>query len=283
MSRAPLAAALLLAACGAPSPVVAVDGGADAGPLDSGAPDSGAQDAGAIDAGPLDAGPVDGGPADGGVPQVLLFTRTEGYRHDSIEAGVAMFEALGAARGIHFEHTEEATAFTAANLSRFGAVIWLQTTGDVLDDPQQAAFEAYLEGGGGYVGVHAAADCEYGWPWYGRMLGAWFERHPEIQEASFQTLDGAHPATAHLPATFRRTDELYDFQQLAPTGLNFLLSVDEASYRGGGMGAFHPLAWSREFAQGRVFYSAVGHTQETYAEPAMREHLWGGLSWVLRR
>src|SRR5439155_1963699 len=116
-------------------------------------------------------------------PRVLVFTRTTGFRHDSIPAAVAAVRDLGAAGGFALDATEDAAAFTAQNLARYRAVVFLLTTGDVLDDRQQGDVERYVRGGGGFLGVHSAADTEYGWPFYGELVGAYFRAHPAVQSA----------------------------------------------------------------------------------------------------
>jgi type 1 glutamine amidotransferase len=213
---------------------------------------------------------------------VLVFTRTAGFRHDSIPAGVRALRELGAGNGFTVTDTAEATAFTAGNLDRYAAVVFLNTTGDVLDAAQQAAFEAYVRGGGGYVGVHAAADTEYGWPFYAELVGAYFARHPRVQRADVRVVDPGHPATAHLPATWTRTDEWYDYRA-PPRGARVLATLDESSYAGGGMGADHPHAWCRAYAGGRSFYTGGGHTAQAYAEPLFRDHLLGAVRYAAGR
>ncbi|MER6511783.1 ThuA domain-containing protein [Nonomuraea sp. NPDC001636] len=214
-------------------------------------------------------------PAAGG-PAVLVFSRTAGFRHDSIAAGVQAIRDLG----FGVTATEDPAAFTTANLAAYKAVVFLNTTGDVLDAAQQAAFESYVKAGGGYAGVHAAADTEYDWPWYGGLVGAWFAAHPAVQKATVKVEDRAHPATAHLDATWPRTDEWYDYRTNARTGAHVLATLDESTYSGGTMGADHPIAWCKPYDGGRSFYTGGGHTAESFAEPAFRQHLRGGLAYA---
>ena len=147
--------------------------------------------------------------------RVLVFSRTKGFRHASIPSGIAAVTELGAAHGFAVEATEDPTAFTDASLHRFAAVVFMSTTGDVLDSTQQAAFERYIRHGGGFVGVHSATDTEYDWPWYGQLVGAYFKRHPAIQEAKVSVVNHTHIATKCLPAVWTRTDEWYDFPSRA--------------------------------------------------------------------
>jgi type 1 glutamine amidotransferase len=214
---------------------------------------------------------------------VLVFSKTGGFRHDSIPAGIQAIRELGAANTFTVTATEDSAAFSSANLAQYEAVVFLNTTGDVLTDAQQAAFEAYIRGGGGYVGVHSAADTEYGWPFYGNLVGAYFASHPAIQQADVEVEDRAHAATAHLPQTWTRTDEWYNYQTNARSSAHVLATLDESSYSGGGMGADHPHAWCKAYEGGRSFYTGGGHTQQSYAEPNFRAHLLGGIRYAAGR
>ncbi|GAA2526818.1 ThuA domain-containing protein [Winogradskya humida] len=213
----------------------------------------------------------------GDEPGVLVFSKTAGFRHDSIAAGVQAIKELG---GFAVTATEDAAAFTTANLANYDAVVFLNTTGDVLNADQQTAFESYIRGGGGYVGVHAAADTEYDWPFYGDLVGAWFDSHPAIQPADVVVEDRAHAATAHLPQRWNRTDEWYNYRTNPRSTAHVLASLDEGTYTGGGMGADHPHAWCKTLDDGRSFYTGGGHTIESYADPAFRTHLLGGLRYA---
>ncbi|MGN9765441.1 ThuA domain-containing protein [Micromonospora sp. SD12] len=214
---------------------------------------------------------------------VLVFSKTAGFRHDSIAVGTQAIRDLGAANNFTVTATEDAAQFTTANLSRFEAVVFLNTTGDVLDATQQSAFESYIGAGGGYVGVHAAADTEYGWSFYGNLVGAYFASHPHIQQANVKAENRAHAATAHLPQTWTRTDEWYNYQTNARSTARVLATLDESSYSGGSMGADHPHSWCKTYSGGRSFYTGGGHTQASYAEPAFRAHLLGGIRYAAGR
>jgi uncharacterized protein len=214
--------------------------------------------------------------------KVLVFSKTEKFRHkDGIPAGIKAIQQLGAENRFAVDATEDAQAFTPENLKQYGAVIFLSTTGDVLNDTQQAAFEQYIKGGGGFVGIHAATDTEYDWPWYGQLVGAYFGSHPPgQQEALFKVTNPNTIATRHLPATFRKTDEMYNFKWIAE-GLQVLLTIDENSYQGGKNGDHHPMSWYHNYEGGRAFYTALGHDAKTFAEPLYLKHLLGGIEYAL--
>ena len=212
--------------------------------------------------------------------RVLVFSKTAGFRHDSIPAGVAAVKELGAGDGFAVDATEDASAFTAKNLRRYDAVVFLSTTSDVLDAAQQSAFEGYIRHGGGYVGIHAAADTEYDWAFYGGLVGAYFQSHPAIQPATVDVEDRAHPATSGLARSWNRTDEWYNYRSNPRDRAHVLASLDESSYTGGTMNGDHPIAWCQNYQGGRAFYTGLGHTKESYAEPAFRQHLLGGLRWA---
>lgn len=213
--------------------------------------------------------------------RVLVFSRTAGFRHDSIPDAVAAVHTLADQNGFLVDATEDPTVFTDSGLAAYGAVIFLLTTGDVLDASQQAAFERYIQAGNGFVGVHSAADTEYDWPWYGGLLGAHFASHPDVQTAAVQREDSNHPSTVSLPDLWVRTDEWYNFQTNPRDNgdIHVLASLDEASYSGGTMGD-HPIAWYHSYDGGRAWYTAGGHTRESYAEPLFLAHLKGGIEYA---
>jgi len=212
--------------------------------------------------------------------RILVFSKTAAFRHGSIEDGIEAIRRLGSESGFDVDATEDAAAFTEENLSQYAAVVFLSTTGDVLDDEQQSDFERFIQAGGGYVGVHAAADTEYAWAWYGELVGAYFAGHPRIQQAALNIVDRSHPATEHLDATWQRTDEWYDFRSINPD-TNVLITIDESSYDGASTGEPHPMAWYHEFDGGRAFYTALGHTSDSYADPEYLQHLLGGIRYAI--
>ncbi|SDJ61321.1 ThuA domain-containing protein [Streptomyces indicus] len=214
---------------------------------------------------------------------VLVLTRTTDYRHAAIPRAVAALRELAADEG-HFAEATEDPADLEQDLSGYACVVFLLTSGDVLTAPGRRALAAYVERGGGFLGVHSAACTETSWPRFGELLGARFTRHPAYQPGCVLVADRDHPATRHLPPVWSFTDEWYDFDT-RPAGARVLARADESSYdtEGGGMGEDHPLVWCREQGAGRVFYTALGHAEEAYADPEFRAHLRGGLRWAARR
>lgn len=216
-------------------------------------------------------------------PLVLVFSKTAGFRHSSIETGIAALRKLGQENGFSIEATEDATAFTDRNLRRFSAVVFLSTTGDILDAKQQDALERYIQAGGGWLGIHSATDTEYEWPWYGRLAGAYFNGHPNnpnVRRGTFRVLDKSHPSTQGLPDRWEREDEFYNFKSIAPD-LHVLVDIDEKSYEGGTNGDRHPMSWYHAFDGGRAFYTNMGHTEATFSEPLFMRHVLGGLRYVM--
>ncbi|MBK7938111.1 MAG: ThuA domain-containing protein [Lewinellaceae bacterium] len=212
--------------------------------------------------------------------RVLVFSKTEGYRHECIPVAIAALRKLCRDNGIAMDTTEDGADFNEKNLRRYNAVIFLNTTGDVLNPAQETDFERYIQAGGGYVGVHSSTDTEYGWTWYGGLAGGYFNGHPAQQNATLLVKDHDHPATKHLGDNWARFDEWYNFKNLNPN-VKVLLSIDESSYQGGTNGADHPMSWCHEYDGGRAFYTALGHTKESYAEPEFLQHLLGGIKYAI--
>jgi cytochrome c len=212
--------------------------------------------------------------------KVLVFSKTAGFRHGSIPVGKIAIMQLGKENGFAVDTTENASAFNDANLKQYNAVVFLSATGDVLDHVQQAAFERYIQSGGGYMGIHAATDCEYFWPWYGKLSGAYFKSHPKQQNAKLVVHDKSHISTSHLPDTWERYDEWYNFKKV-PDHVKVLISIDEKSYQGGENGDNHPMAWYHEFDGGRAFYTELGHTNESFADPLYLKHILGGIKYAI--
>ena len=215
-------------------------------------------------------------------PAVLVFSKTSGFRHGSIQLGIKAIKQLGLDNHFTVDATEDSLAFTTDNLAKYKTVIFLCTTGNVLGEEQQKALENYIQKGGGYVGVHAATDCEYDWPWYVKMVGASFLSHPSQQMAKLIVIDKENIATKHLPDVWERKDEWYNFKNMNPD-VHVLIKIDETSYEGGKNGDNHPMAWYHSYDGGRAFYTELGHTDETYSEPAFLQHLLGGIKYALKK
>ncbi|MDX1910381.1 MAG: ThuA domain-containing protein [Saprospiraceae bacterium] len=220
-------------------------------------------------------------------PRVLIFSKTNGYRHESIEAGKNALVQICRNNGIWADTTENAAFFEEKNLKRYAAVVFLNTNGDVLDPRQEADFERYIQAGGGFMGVHSASATEYTWHWYGGLVGAYFKDHPAIQDIRLGVTDCTHPATRHLGCqTWNWKEEPYNFRHYEPD-LQVLLSADESAYKGGVVPAAfdpekgHPMAWYHTYDGGRAFYTALGHIPETYTDPAFQSHLLGGLQYAI--
>lgn len=217
------------------------------------------------------------------MPKVLVFSKTAGFRHASIPAGIAAIQQLGMEHHFSVDTTEDAAAFREENLKQYAAVIFLNTTGDVLGHYQQADFERYIQAGGGYVGIHAAADTEYQWPWYGKLAGGYFDGHPDspnVRAAELEVVYPSHPATSMLPERWAREDEWYNYKALNPD-VQVLLNLDESTYEGGTNGSHHPIALFHEYDGGRAFYTGGGHTEAAYAEPLFLQHLAGGIQYAI--
>ncbi len=215
--------------------------------------------------------------------RLLVFSKTTGFRHASIKDGKTAIQQLAVQNNFRVDFSEDSNVFTDANLAQYNAVIFLMTTGTILDDNQKAAFERYIRAGGGYVGVHSASDTEYGWSWYGGLVGAYFDRihgHSKITQATVHVIDRTHPSTTMLPAVWIRTDEWYNFATNPRGKVHVLMTVDEKTYKGGSMGADHPIAWYHEYDGGRAWYTAMGHTSQSYYEPLFLDHLWGGIMYA---
>ena len=221
---------------------------------------------------------------------VLVFSKTAGWHHDAIPAGVAAIQQLGKLHDFGVFWTEDPNrVMNDKELAKYKAVVFLLTTGDVLNTEQKAAFERYIRAGGGYVGVHSASDTEYGWQFYTRMVGHMFHVHPAIQTATLKVEDRNFPGMDRFAKRSLVTEEWYEFGPPTSTGLHYLLSVDESTYKpeanwgskvGKGMGKFHPVSWYHDYENGRAFYTALGHLPATYGDPVFSHHLYGGIYWA---
>lgn len=217
---------------------------------------------------------------------ILVFSKTTGYRHESIAAGITALQQLAQQKQFTLVATEDAGQFTDAALRQFNAVIFLNTSGDVLDDTQQLALERFIQAGGGFVGIHAAADTEWegDWFWYRNLVGAVFKNHPDqpsnIQTATVTIADKNHPATSELPESFSLADEWYNYRDVYEF-IHVLAKVDENTYQGGEHNHDHPISWYHDYDGGRAFYTGLGHTGDTFSNPHFLQHLLGGISYVV--
>lgn len=221
---------------------------------------------------------------------VLLFTKTADWHHDSVNAGVTAIQELAKLHDFKVFWTDDAKRhINDKELAKYKVVIFLLTTGDALNDEQQAAFEKYIRGGGGFVGIHSASDTEYDWAWYTKMVGYMFHIHPAVQTATVKVEDYNFPGMDRFAKRFLATEEWYEFGPAKSDNLKFLLSVDEKTYKpaakwaeksGKGMGDFHPISWYHEYDGGRAFYTALGHLPATYSDAAFLHHVYGGIYWA---
>lgn len=263
-----------------------------------------------------------GGGDDDAPASVLVFSRTTGFRHPSIETAVEAIRRLGDENGFLVDHTEDPTRFRSDELARYAAVVFVSTTGDPLAEAsERAALEEFIHGGGGYVGIHAASDedavSRATWPWYGRLVGAYFGGHPlynsrpegdescgfgpivSCHDGTATVEDTVHPSTAHLvegssssPPTWEVYDEFYGFDTNPRANVHVLLTLDESTYLDdprrvpfgpGFMGEDHPIAWCHEFEGGRSFYTSLGHDTLLFSNDAYLRHLLGGILWAAGR
>jgi len=247
----------------------------------------------AVPLAPASAQRSQGGPQDGARFKALVFSKTAAFRHtECIPQGTTRIAQMSAHHGFAVDATEDAGAFNDANLAKYDVVIFLCTTGDVLNNTQQAAFERYIQAGGGYAGIHSASDTEYDWAWYGGLVGAYFRDHPGVagvnQQFQTATMDVEDPHTAAtngIPRRWTREEEWYNFRTNPRPNVHVLLSVDESTYdpRGysvpGGsppMGD-HPISWCHSYDGGRAFYTALGHKGVYWDEPLLLSHVLGGI------
>lgn len=220
---------------------------------------------------------------------VLLFTKTDGWHHKSINEGVTGLRKMAVTHHFELEWHEDASRLNDENLKKFDAIVFLLTTGDILNAKQQQAMERFIQSGKGFVGVHSASDTEYQWPWYQKLVGRHFIIHPEIQTARLKVESRIFPGLETMPDELLWTDEWYEFSDAQVDNLHYILSVDETSFepkadwgnvKGQGMGSFHPIAWYHQYDGGRAFYTALGHLPANYENPLFLSHLYGGIYWA---
>ena len=218
--------------------------------------------------------------------RVLVFTKVAAFPHDSRQAAAEAIIKMGKENNFGVDTTSDAAKIAESNLKKYAAVIFVSTTGSFLDPYQRIDLQRYIQAGGGFVGIHAAADALYDWRWYGRMIGAYFAGHPAPQMATMTVVDKNHPSTRMLPTEWKRKDEWYHYK-LLNKDVKVLINLEEASltynanFNRFKMGANHPIAWYHEFDGGKVFYTGLGHTKESYSEDLMVKHILGGINYAM--
>lgn len=219
---------------------------------------------------------------------VAVFSKAAGWHHESTLEAVTAVRGLGQQHHFEVFWTEDPQRiFKEEELAKYQVVMFLQTTGDVLNDEQQALFERFIQRGGGYVGVHSAADTEYQWPWYTKMVGHMFRRHPAIQTAMVNVENRDFPGMERFASRFLTTEEWYEFDASRSPGLRYLLSVDDSTYQPSeqrrnemATNPLHPISWYHVYDGGRAFYTALGHLPATYSDQLFLHHLYGGIYWA---
>jgi type 1 glutamine amidotransferase len=219
----------------------------------------------------------------------LLITKTAGWHHESINEGVVAMKELATQNFFDLQWHQAGMPITDKSLQNFQVIIFLNTTGDIFKDEEQKAIERFIQSGKGFVGIHAASDTEYSWPWYTKMVGRMFHIHPVIQTAKLRMTSNKFPGLEGFTDGQWWTDEWYEFDAEKTTGLNYILAVDESSYnpktdwgakKGQGMGNFHPIAWYHDYDGGRAFYTALGHMPTVYSNEAFLNHVYAGILWA---
>ncbi|WP_291784857.1 ThuA domain-containing protein [Cecembia sp.] len=214
--------------------------------------------------------------------RVLIFSKTQGFRHQAIPEAAAAIKRLSKEHLFDVYVSEDANLINDENLAKYDVLVMNNTTGTIFNEEQRAAFQRFVQSGKGVVGIHSATDTEYDWEWYNKMIGAQFKNHPHNQTLKLDVVNRNHPATYHLPEKWIWTDELYAFKNFNQE-VTVLITADERTYDAkDGMGDFHPMAWYHEFDGGRVFYTALGHLESTYEDKDFLKHLYGGIWWAAK-
>ena len=204
---------------------------------------------------------------------LVVFSKTSGYRHESIPNGVEAIQAIGEELGYTVIHTENSSDIVDLE---YQVLVFMSPTGDVLNETEQHFLQSFVEKGGGFVGVHSATNCEYEFDWYcDTLVGAKFDFHRAIKPLDVEIVEAKHPSTMHLSNPWTRTDEWYNYDPM-PKNVIVLLEIEDEDGR-------RPIAWCKRIKRGRSFYTGGGHTKESYAEPQFLLHLKGGIQWVTQK
>lgn len=222
---------------------------------------------------------------------VLVFSKTVGFRHNSISSGLKMLSDLAQERKWILTATENSELFTPDFLKTFDVVVFLNPTMDVLNEQQQKAFESFMATGKGFVGIHAATDCEYDWAWYGQLTGAYFKTHPRGQVGTVIFENTDHPSMVPFKGmqTYRTFDEWYSFKENPRAKVHVLARLDETSLDAETLKddkwkmGDHPLIWYQEIGNSRSFYTVFGHTPEAFHDSKIKEHIGCAVDWVAKR
>ena len=221
--------------------------------------------------------------------KALLIPTTNGWRHESVHAGVLAIQQLAVKNFFDVVYFDDPGSFNDKNLAQFQVIIFLNTTGNILDSAQQRVMERFIRSGKGFVGIHSASDTHYGWEWYTKLVGRMFYVHPVIQTAKLKILDPKFPGLQGFADGKLWTDEFYEFGAEKISGLQYILGIDETTYnpkvdwgsrKSEGMGALHPLSWYHNYDGGRSFYTALGHLPSVFSEQAFLNHLYAGILWA---
>ena len=208
---------------------------------------------------------------------VLVITETKGWVHDSIESGLKLIQNIGNKNNFNVYHSDNSSVITYKKLKEIKTIIFLNTTEEILNDVEQKVMESFIKSGKGFVGVHAAADTEYNWQWYGKLVGAYYRNHPEVMNGKILTI--IHKITNHLDYEWEIEDEWYNFDYVN-YDINILLNLDEDSYIGGEHPDYHPITWYHEYDGGRSFYTGLGHTKEVYDDERFIKLLEKGILYA---
>lgn len=237
-------------------------------------------------AGPFPASPTEAANQKTTTFRVLVFSKTLGFRHSNIPLGVEAIRDLGRRNGFLVDATEESDAITTENLSQYRVVVFLSVTGNVMNEAQEKAFQEFVLDGGGFVGIHGAlfgpSACQENWGWYHQLCGVAFKNHSAVVAARVDVEDSSNPSTAGLPMHWVRTDEWYNYEGSPRGTAHVLATVDESTYKGGTVGNDHPIAWCKPMGKGLIWYTAMGHTEESFREEHFLQHILGGIQLAAR-